>query len=88
MTSTEFVQWKEYYRLEPFGEERADYRMGVIASILANVNRRKKTDKQYSPKDFMPVFNKEKKRKQTWQEQLQVVERMNKVYGGVDKRKN
>lgn len=30
-----------YYRLEPFGEERADYRQAITSQILANVHRGK-----------------------------------------------
>ena len=44
-----------YDSLEPFGEERADLRMGVIASTIANVNRGKNT-KAFSAQDFMPKF--------------------------------
>jgi len=50
-----------FYRLEPFGEERADYRNGLVCSLLANKDRNpKKTPKPYQPKDFMP-FTENKK---------------------------
>jgi hypothetical protein len=50
-----FQEWREYDRLEPFGEERGDLRAGIIASTIANANRGKKT-KPFKPADFMPDF--------------------------------
>ena len=38
-TSRELSEWMVYYELEPFGEERADLRAGIVASTVANVNR-------------------------------------------------
>ena len=43
------------YRMEPFGEERADLRAGIIASTIANVNRGKK-GRLSKPTDFMPFW--------------------------------
>lgn len=44
-----------YYSVEPFGEERGDLRTGILASVIANVNRdRKKRSEPYTPQDFMP----------------------------------
>ena len=37
-------------------EQRADYRSGVIASVIANSNRSKKT-KPFEPKDFIPDYD-------------------------------
>ena len=55
MTASEFAEWYEFYRLDPWGEERADWRAGMIASVLANVNRGKK-GRTFKPEDFMPEF--------------------------------
>lgn len=52
MTSRELTDWRAYYHLEPFGEERADLRSGIVASTIANVNRGKDV-KPFSPADFM-----------------------------------
>jgi len=47
-----------YYRLEPFGWERADLHAGIVASTIANVNRdKKRRAKPYSPKDFIISFD-------------------------------
>jgi len=47
-----FAEWKAFYALDPFGEERADLRMGVIAAILSNIYRRKGRRRK-TPADFM-----------------------------------
>jgi hypothetical protein len=58
--SAEFSRWQAYYKVEPFGEERADMRSAVIASTLANIHRGK--GKAYTLNDFMIDFSgKEKK---------------------------
>ncbi len=41
-----------YYQVEPFGEERADLRAGIVASTLVNINRRKGA-KLSKPTDFL-----------------------------------
>lgn len=41
-----------YFQVEPFGEERADLRAGVIASILVNINRRRGATVS-KPSDFI-----------------------------------
>jgi len=41
MPSSELTEWMSYYKLEPFGQERDNWHSAQIASILANVNRRK-----------------------------------------------
>lgn len=33
-TSREFGEWKAFYRLEPFGEERADWRIALLGTSL------------------------------------------------------
>jgi hypothetical protein len=44
-----------YAGIEPFGEEAADLRAGIIASVIANVNRdRKRKPDPFTPLDFMP----------------------------------
>lgn len=50
-----FTSWQAYYTLEPFGQERADLRAGIVASTMANALRGKRT-RAYKPKDFMPMF--------------------------------
>jgi hypothetical protein len=47
-------EWQTYAAIEPFGQPAAFWRTGLTVATLANVNRRKKTDKSYGPEDFMP----------------------------------
>lgn len=55
MTAAEFNEIRAMYRLQPWGEERADLRAGIVASVVANCNRAENT-KPYHPLDFTPKF--------------------------------
>ena len=77
-----------YYELEPFGEDRADLRMAILATLIANANtprgkRRAKVD------DFMPKFGRQSGREpQSWEDQLAKVEALNAMFGGADLRRS
>lgn len=48
-------EWFAFAALEGFGERRADLRMGIIASLIANVHRdAKRKPSPYKPADFIP----------------------------------
>ena len=49
-----------YYRIDPFGEERADLRAGMLASVLVNLKKRK-GETPAQPKDFMLKFGSDEK---------------------------
>lgn len=52
-----FVEWLGYMSLEPFGEERQDWRFAVLCALLANINRDRKTRwKPYEAKEFLLQF--------------------------------
>ena len=36
-----FGEWIQFYRQEPFGEDRDDVRSAIIAAVIADVNRGK-----------------------------------------------
>lgn len=78
ISSRELTEWRAYYGLEPFGEDRADLRAGIVASTMANVFRKSGT-KPYKAQDFMPRFE---KTQQDWREQLEVVKAINATMGG------
>lgn len=40
--SREMSEWMAYYRIEPFGEMRADLRQQSICATIANANRGKR----------------------------------------------
>ncbi len=88
MSSREFAEWLALYGMEPFGDARADLRSGIVASVIANVNRDpKKRRRPYKPEDFVPRFESER-RQTSWREQLQFVEMLNTALGGRDLRKH
>lgn len=60
MSSKDIAEAMAYDRINPFGKERDDLRSGIIASVIANVNRSSKT-KAFKPGDFMPDFSQKKK---------------------------
>ena len=81
MSGREFSEWIAYAQLEPFGEERADLRMGILAALQANMNRDpKKTTKDYTPEDFMPKFDREERRSNGWN--AEALEMMAAAFGG------
>jgi len=52
MSAEQFYGWMEYAALEPFGEERADLRIAILDSLVANALGGK--GKRFTPRDFMP----------------------------------
>jgi hypothetical protein len=57
MTWQQLCGWVAYHRQNPFGEARADLRTGILASLIANVNRDPKRKPQpYKAEDFIPKF--------------------------------
>lgn len=85
ISSRELSEWMAYFELDPFGQERADLRAGIVASTVANTARDpKKRRRQWMPKDFMPQFDRPR---QTWEQQLALVEMLNVAFGGKDLRK-
>lgn len=53
MSARTFVEWQAYCSIEPFGPVADYWRAGMIAAMIANVNR-KKNQPPYKPEDFMP----------------------------------
>ena len=62
--------------------ERSDYRAALVSSVIANAHRGKDT-KAFTPEDFMP---RRRPKVQTWQQQLALVEVLNRAFGGRDER--
>ncbi len=66
-----------FYRVEPFGERRADLRMAIVASLIANANRDPgKRREPYTVDDFMPKFDEanEPQQHQTWEQQKSILQ--------------
>jgi hypothetical protein len=54
MSPSEFGLWFAAYRVSPWGEWRGDFQSGIVASVIANVNRDpKKRAEPFSTSDFM-----------------------------------
>jgi len=91
MSSREFSEWLAYAQIEPLGDERGDLQAGVIAATIANANRDEdKTPEPYRPADFIHEFwppeDADEEPRQSWQEQLALVEALNAAFGGRDLR--
>jgi hypothetical protein len=63
LSASELAEWSAFYSLEPWGADAAFLRSGIIASLIANVNRdTKKKAEPFTPQDFMPQFGKAQKK--------------------------
>lgn len=56
MSSAQLAEWMAYEQIEPWGESRADLRLGIMASTVANIFRGKDKKRAYKLTDFMPSF--------------------------------
>jgi hypothetical protein len=52
MTSKEFTLWSAFFALEPWGCDVDNWRMGVVASTIANVAPRGDKARVFKPQDF------------------------------------
>lgn len=55
-----FYDWMEYAKRNPFGEERADLRTGIMTSSLVNIQLAR-GQRRTRPIDYMPLCRKHKK---------------------------
>lgn len=78
MSSMEFTRWIAYSRVEPWGEERADYRAALICKTMADIN----TPKGKQPmklEDFLLKFDRERPT-QTTEEMIGTVAQITAIY--------
>ena len=52
--SAEFSEWIAFSEMDPIGEERDDYRTGIISAMIANASGRYK--KSMTPQEFIPNY--------------------------------
>lgn len=72
LSARELAEWRAFDRLEPFGDRRADVRLGIMAALFANAHRAAGA-KPFTPRDFLPVFDAEEaeaERRQTVADQI------------------
>ncbi len=86
-SSRELQEWMAYAEIDPFGEERADLRAGIIASTIMNAIQAfgDGNNKKFEPQDFMPEFETRKEKKST-EELMEKVKQLNAAFGGKDER--
>jgi hypothetical protein len=78
MSAHEYAEWIAFSRIEPWGEERADYRAALICKVLADIN----TPKGKQPMkltDFLLKFDQEKPTQST-EEMIGTVAQINAIY--------
>lgn len=57
MSWTQFLEWEAYDALDPFGEERADYRSAQVSQALWNIARDVRRNPQGWPlEEFLLAF--------------------------------
>lgn len=87
MSSHELTEWQTYCEIDPFGDERGDVRMAILAAHIGNVHLgTKKNPTPFEPADFMPDFGEQRGTEQTPEEMLAVAVVMNQMFGGMDLR--
>jgi len=74
-----------YNTIEPISPQRHEASRALIGATLFN-QRRRRGQSPLKVKDLVPVYG--DKPQQTWQEQLKIVEALNKAFGGKDLRRN
>lgn len=86
ISSRELTEWMALAEIEPFGEERADWRAAMIAATFANTLRGER--EPYPVSDFLLDFEDKAEREddETWKAHLAMVEMLNVALGGEDKR--
>jgi hypothetical protein len=73
MSWREFKDWQTFEALEPFEEQRMDYRFASVTASIINSTPRK-SRRVVRPKDFLIQWGDERSSKpvQTWQEQKMI----------------
>ena len=91
MPSHVYFDWIRYYKVEPFGEERADLRIGIMtANIMAAISgisaqlAGKTKGKSYRAQDFMPFTETAAQKREPLPDKVlfQKVLSLNRIYGG------
>ncbi len=72
LSYAEFQEWCLYYQVEPWGDERADLRAGIVASTIANYAGRQRADgtDPALPVDYMPYLDRDPSEPQADAQQL------------------
>lgn len=75
MSARLFVEWQAFARLEPFGDDRADFRAAHLGRVIVKAARDPR--RAYQPEEFLLRFPDDPEqtptRRQTWQEQKRLL---------------
>lgn len=89
MPSSLLTEWLAYDQIDPIGSARIDAGFGLVAATVVNVNR-KKGRRAIKPVEMYPPWDKEFEKRhpdrQSWRDQLIIVEMLNTAMGGKDLR--
>ncbi len=80
MSSEEFEHWIAFFKSEPWGYDVENWRMGMVASTVANAAGPKRSGKAWRVDDFVPARKAEPNRGQSVDEQRRILAAM---VGGV-----
>jgi len=78
MSARDVAEWQAYATIDPFGEERADFRAAIVACTVASAMGGKKC----KPTDFMPLLDKPQNEPQDELQMQQKLQAFAKVFGG------
>lgn len=85
LTARQITEWEVYNRLDPIGEDRADFRMAVITSTIMNValsfgsgGKGKPKPKYTTVSDFLPKWGEDKE-----QSEQQISDKVRNVFMGM-----
>jgi hypothetical protein len=78
MTASDLLEWEALYAIDPWGEQRADLRAGIIASATVAPHCRK--HQMPKPADFMPFCGKRTPRQQTVAEIKAIAEEVKRTW--------
>lgn len=91
MSAAEFAEWKAFFRLEPWGEKRADARAALLAMVMANLWRGPDSEPANMETFMLPTAEQTEEEleeeAELYEQHLAMIEIVNAMYGGDDLRK-
>ena len=75
----ELQEWVAFYELDPWTEDRADLRAGIVASTVANCHS---TKGKFRPRDFMVDYEKRHREPKTPEQLKELAKRITAMMGG------
>jgi len=89
MSSHEFSEWMAFFRLQPYGEWREDYRTASLMALIANaMTRSKDSDPVKTAGDYLEMFDFEKawdqhEEQETVPEHVRLWNKVRTAFGGL-----